>query len=138
MTKAELIDAYEDWLLQYHWHLFATLTFRTSASISKANRLFLRWIKEMRDADGDNDFRWARVTEYGAFGDNLHFHALIGGLRDGCKWPWVLRWDELAGDSWISYYIACGGGIRYMLKGANPDRDFDFDADFGEVNEVQK
>jgi hypothetical protein len=112
MNKSELIDAYESWLLQYRWNLFATLTFRTSPSLSKAKRLFLNWINEMRDADSAHDFRWARVTERGAFGDHLHFHVLIGGLRDGCKWPWVLLWQDLAGDCWISYFRPSGGAVR--------------------------
>lgn len=138
MDKEELIDAYEDWLRQFRWKLFANLTFRRPPSISKANRIFLTWIDAMRSKDGASDFRWVRITERGAFGDNLHFHSLIGGLRNGCKWPWILLWDELAGDSLILYFRPSLGGIRYMLKGVDPNRDFDFEADFGIHGGVQK
>ncbi len=81
----------------------------------------------MKREDGADYFRWVRVTERGSFGDNLHFHVLIGGLRDRSKWPWILRWEELAGDCIISYYRPFAGGIRYMLKTASPDRDFEIE-----------
>lgn len=127
MTKDQLISAYEDWLSQRRWSLFGTLTFRGSPSSSRADRIFRRWISEMRQNDGTASFRWVRVTECGAFGDNLHFHILVGGLRNGSKWPWLLRWNELAGSADIFYYHPYAGGIRYMLKTAHPDRDFEIE-----------
>lgn len=127
MTKEQLIDAYADWLSEQRWGLFGTLTFRGSPSPSRADRIFRRWISEMKESDGTNRFRWVRVTEYGAFGDNLHFHILVGGLRDGSKWPWLLRWGELAGSADIFYYVPYAGGLRYMLKTARPDRDFEIE-----------
>jgi hypothetical protein len=127
VTKQELIDAYEDWLSSYHWSLFGTLTFRESPSSARADRLFRHWISEMKQTDGTDSFHWVRVTEHGSFGDNLHFHVLIGGLRDGSKFPWMLRWDELAGSADIFYYRPYAGGMRYMLKTARPDCDFEID-----------
>lgn len=127
VNKIELIDAYEEWLSEQSWGLFGTLTFRGSPSSSQADRIFRRWISEMKQADGTTNFRWVRVTEHGSFGDNLHFHVLIGGLRNGSKWPWMLRWDELAGSADIFYYRVHAGGIRYMLKTADPDRDFEIE-----------
>ena len=129
MTKKELIDAYEDWFSKYHWSLIGTLTFRGSPSSSRADRIFRRWISEMKQGDGTNKFHWVRVTEHGSFGDNLHYHVVIGGLRDGSKWPWMLRWDELAGSADIFYYRPYAGGLAYMLKTARPDRDFEIDFD---------
>jgi hypothetical protein len=127
MNKANLIDAYESWLNQFRWSLYGTLTFRGSPSATTADRIFRQWISEMKQEDGAKDFRWFRVTEHGAYGDNLHFHAVIGGLRDGSKWPWMLRWDELAGSADIFYYRPYAGGLPYMLKTARPDRDFEIE-----------
>jgi hypothetical protein len=129
MNKAEIIEAYEEWLNRYQWNLFGTLTFRDSPSSLKADRIFRRWISEMKSDDGTNGFRWVRVTEHGSFADNLHFHIVIGGLRVGCKWPWLLRWDELAGSADIFYYRPHAGGLSYMLKTARPDREFEIDFD---------
>ncbi len=127
MNRDELIGAYESWLNQFHWSLYCTLTFRSAPSSSKADRIFRQWISEMKEEDGRDDFRWVRITEHGACGDNLHFHAVIGGLHNGSKWPWMLRWDELAGSADIFYYRPYAGGIPYMLKTVHPNRDFEID-----------
>lgn len=125
MTKSELIDAYEEWLDGLKWLWFATLTFRGSPSPRKANDLFHVWISEIRKREGTDAFSWVRVAERGSSREHLHFHVLVAGLRDPCKWDWVLRWEKLAGDSMIFYYQRGRGGIRYMLKEAEPGRDFD-------------
>jgi hypothetical protein len=92
-----------------------------------ANRIFRKWISEIEDEDGARNFHWFRVTERGAYGDNLHFHVLVGGLRSGSKYPWIVRWNELAGDALITYYFRSGGATKYIVKTARPDRDFDID-----------
>ena len=127
MTKDELIFAYDKWLSARRWNWFATLTFRGSPSLNKADRLFRVWISEIRQREGTRTFSWVRVTERGANSDNVHFHALVGGLNNPCKWDWILRWNELAGESAIFYYQPFRGGIRYMLKEARPNRDFDIE-----------
>jgi hypothetical protein len=138
MTRDDLIGAYESWLSEHRWGLFATLTFRGFPSAAKADRIFRQWISEMRLQDGRSDFRWVRVTERGACGDNLHFHVLIGGLHDGSKWPWLLRWDELAGNADIFYYRHHAAGIRYMLKEVHPDRDFEIEIELPPIAEPRR
>ena len=155
MTRDKLIAGYAEWLEQYHWTLFATLTFRGFPSPSRANLIFRKWISEMKEQEDEKDFHWVRVTEYGAFQDqdNVHYHALIGGLRDVCRWHWLRRWDKLAGDSTLTYYRRdyCSdhgipqsllnaehpqrptGAIPYMLKTAHPDRDFEIDFELAPI-----
>jgi hypothetical protein len=127
MNRKDVIDGYEEWLKRFRWSLFGVLTFRRLLPSSRAKRLFHQWIDEMRRADGAADFRWVCVTERGSFGDYLHFHILIGGLRVGSKWPWLFRWNEMAGECWLSYYHSRDGGLRYMLKKARPGHDFEID-----------
>lgn len=128
ITAEQLIVGYSQWLLRFRWNFFGVLTFRNrSLSLSKADRVFRQWISELEDADGTANFRWFRVTERGAFGDNLHFHVLVGGLRNGSRVPWVARWNELAGDALITYHFRSGGAAKYIVKTARPDRDFEID-----------
>jgi hypothetical protein len=128
VTREDLICAYADWLSSFEWIFFGTLTFREpEISLRKANQLFDRWIHEIEAAEGTKDFRWVRVAERGAFGDNLHFHCLVGGLRNGSKWNWLLRWKEMAGEAFISYYFRGGGATRYMLKTLRPGHDFEIE-----------
>jgi hypothetical protein len=134
MNKKELIDGYEQLLSRYQWVWFGTLTFRRrDIKFWLANEVFWQWIVEIQNAEGIEDngskheFHWFRVTEYGAFRNNLHFHILVGGLKNPSKWPWVLRWQELAGDADIFYFIPSRGGIRYLLKTADPKTDFEIE-----------
>ena len=130
MTRDELISGYVEWLSRYRWVWFGTLTFRIpDLPTWKANRIFKQWISEIEAEDGADDFHWFRVTEHGAYRDNLHFHVLVGGLRNGSKWPWLLRWNELAGDASLTYYLRSGGASQYIVKTARPDRDFEIDFD---------
>ena len=127
MNTKQLIDGYEEWLTRFNWAWFGTLTFRDYPTLNRANSLFKKWISEIEKEDGTSDFRWFRVTERGAFNDNIHFHVLVGGLRKGSKWPWIFRWEELAGGSSIAYYFRSGGAARYVVKTAQPGRDFEID-----------
>jgi hypothetical protein len=126
--QQQLIEAYVDWLSPHPWTFIGTLTFRKQPSPYRADRLFRSWIDAMRKAEGTSTFSWFRVKETGAFGDNLHFHVLVGGLRNASKWPWMLLWDKLAGEANLSYFVTHLGGIRYILKSVRPDQPFDFDA----------
>jgi hypothetical protein len=128
--QQELIQGYVDWLSPYRWNLLGTLTFRKQPSSYRADRLFSTWIDAIRKAEGTSAFCWFRVKELGAFGDNFHFHVLVGGLRNPSKFPWMLLWDELAGEANLSYFVTHLGGIRYILKSVQPDQPFDFDACF--------
>lgn len=132
MKREELVDAYEEWLSRYDWEWFGSLTFRGYPRRAKAERLFNQWTSEVRRAEGASDFRVVRVGEVGSAGDNLHFHVLVGGLRPGrsdarTRMRWTRRWFELAGDALIGTFDEERGGIRYVLKSLEPDRDFDID-----------
>jgi len=126
----QLIEGYVEWLSEYRWCWFATLTFREpSISRWRATKLCEKWIGELHKADGAEDFHWFRTMELGANRDHLHFHVLIGGLNNGSKWPWVLRWNEIAGDCLISY-APSGRAIDYLLKEFRPDSSDECHCDF--------
>lgn len=130
MNVEKLREGYLEWLSWYKWQWFATLTFRGSPSFSKADRIFRLWIDEIRSAVGTGYFSWFRVTERGAFSDNLHFHLLVAGMRDSSKWHWFFRWEELAGEADIAYFISSGGALEYSLKTLRTDADFEVEYEF--------
>lgn len=130
-TKNKLIDDYDEWLSRFKWQWLATLTFwQSNISPSRADDLFDRWIFQLQDAEGTRNFHWFRVTERGANGDHLRFHCLVGGLENASKWPWLLLWDELAGDCLISYRCPFGGTLRYLLKEVRSDHDLAIECDY--------
>ncbi len=126
MTKQELIDGYVEFLGRYSWDLIATLTFRGYPSVFKARRRFDEWISSVEEKVGTRSFRWVRVTETGAYGDNVHFHLLLGGLRSKSL-RWILLWQQLAGFADIAPFDPNRGGIRYMFKTIRPGQDFDLE-----------
>jgi hypothetical protein len=131
MTRDELEDSYATWLAQRSWDWFATLTFRGYPPLAKANRLFKVWICELKEANGSPQFATFRVKEGGSSGENIHFHVLVGGLRDRSeRLRWIRRWWQLAGDARISYFRKHQNGIRYILKTLNLEEDFDITLDF--------
>ncbi len=136
MRRGELKDGYAEWLSRFAWDWFCTLTFRGYPSRSKANKCFHRWISELRVAQGTENFRWFRVTEYGCTGENVHFHLLVGGLRWKSINRWAFRWSVLAGEPDISPFKRDRGAIQYIIKGVLPHRHFEID--FHLLPEIRK
>ena len=67
----QLKDAYAEWLSEYRWDWFATLKAdQGRPSHRRAQHLFDRWIETLEQREGGRHFRWVRVIEHGANGDN--------------------------------------------------------------------
>jgi hypothetical protein len=126
IERSSLIAGHIEWLETFAWQWFCTLTFRGYASAWRADRCFDKWISELRAAEGTPGFGWYRVTEMGATGQDLHFHAFIAGLRNRYlaeRMEWMKRWIELAGSADITTYSPGKGGPAYVLKCLNPDHE---------------
>jgi hypothetical protein len=126
-SKDALVAEYKQWLSPFPWQLFATLTFRRRPTASRADRAFETWIQAIKKAEGTASFCWFRVKEFGAFHDNLHFHAIVGGLAYPSKFPWIELWEKLAGEAHISYFVAYFGAIDYVLKELDLNESFPCD-----------
>jgi hypothetical protein len=127
-SRQQLIDAYADWLSNWSWDWFGTLTHRGFPCRKTVQRKFDLWIADLRREHGTQQFRYVSVVESGAHADNFHLHVLIGGLRKRIRpFPhgWRDRWQEIAGQAVIGKYDPNQGGIRYLLKTLLPDRDFE-------------
>lgn len=139
MTRDELMEGYVELLQRFKWNFFGTLLFSIpDISPRRANRVFHQWISEMKNEDGTKKFRWFRVTERGAFGDHFHFHILVGGLKEGSRLPWLVRWEQLAGHAVLTYHRRSGGATRYILKTLRPGHDFEIDFDLSRADSKKK
>ena len=123
----EWLEAYIDWLGQYWWQWFVTLTFPGYPGGKKAEKKFDVWKSQLQSEIGAEDFRFVRVMERGAYGDNVHFHCVFGGLNLSGRnllRAWEKRWADITGgEASIQHYDANQAGIRYMLKSLRPDED---------------
>lgn len=80
MRKSEnLQDIWGQWLSEWNWEWFVTLTFREEVGIVKAERLWRRWIRELNEAFGDR-VGYFRVMEWHRNRKVPYFHALILNL----------------------------------------------------------
>lgn len=113
-----LLHAWTQFLSQWKWDWFATLTFRfddTSARSIKtkvrhplihperANKVFRLWVSKMnRSLYGPRWAKycagawWVRAEEFQRRG-MLHYHALLGGVSDLRRLTWMDEWEKLAG-----------------------------------------
>jgi hypothetical protein len=135
VTKQQLIDAYADWLGEWDWDWFGTLTHPGYPSRHKLEQKFNGWISELEKEQGTRNFRYAMVMERGAYGDNKHIHVLVGGLKRKVRrfpWPWRDRWQKVAGQAVVGLFDPRQGGIRYLLKTLLPDNDFEITMKFQE------
>lgn len=122
-------DSYANFISEWDWQWFATLTFRGLASKSRAERRFEEWINTLKCEVGHTRFRYVRVTERGETA-GLHFHLLVGGLRNTSPNRWIRLWEKLGGDAQIEAFDEEKNGIRYILKTLSPDGDIDIEFEF--------
>ena len=122
--KSSLAAGYEEWLTDFGWEWFCTLTYRGYPPATKATRTLKQWLAELRSGNGLSHFGYFFVPESGASSENHHWHGLVLGLRDRTeRLSWLQRWQELAGNAQIAYFHADGNGISYMLKHVRPGTD---------------
>jgi hypothetical protein len=116
------------WLTLYSWDWFATLTFSQKqfrVRPALAWRVLESYLGELAawTDSGGGCFRAFAAQEFGAEGDNAHFHLLVGGLLpDTFARSWWKFWKEGLGRARIDAYDpALGAGYyvsKYLLKDA--------------------
>jgi hypothetical protein len=122
VDRAGLRDAWIAFLGRWEWEWFCTFTFRDMVHpeaadkrfrllLSEANRVLYghRWHKH------GGGLRWVRALEYQKR-DVIHYHALVGGVRDLRRLTWMDRWYELAGIARIEPITTTAAVVRYVSK----------------------
>lgn len=127
--------AYADWLAEYPWNWFCTLTFANPPHPEKAEKCFGYWIHQInqllhgrRYQKNDRSIYWALALEYHKSGV-IHFHALLGDSPDInlqlTRKHAKQLWEDLAGWSrirridhrlravtgYVSKYVTKGGEL---------------------------
>src|SRR5439155_1099147 len=111
----QLSEAWGQFLLQFSWDWFVTLTFRDSVGSFRAHRLFGHFVRDLEKAAGIPIF-WFRADEIGPHGGRFHIHALIGNVAHLRRMSWVDRWDRLAGYARILPFNSKRGAAYYCAK----------------------
>ena len=137
-----LADAWRDFLGEFPWEWFCTLTFRDSVHPEAAFKTFRYWIALLnaeewgrrwrRRTDARGGVHWVCALEWQKRGV-LHFHALVGadravqGARQDVLYRhdrrrWAQKWDDLAGFARIDLIEDCEQAVhgyvsKYVAKG---------------------
>ena len=77
----QLAEAWGQFLSQYPWDWFVTLTFREPVGSFRAHRLFGYFVRDLEKAAGVPIF-WFRADEIGPNGGRFHIHALVGNVEN--------------------------------------------------------
>jgi len=105
--------AWGDWLANFTWDYFVTLTFTYEPSSESALREFKRWIRRIEQR-ARRGFTWFYALERGG-SDLLHFHVLLSGLSDLSTSEIKTAWR--GGRIHIAAYDQSKKGTQYVTKG---------------------
>jgi len=111
----QLTVAWGQFLTEFSWDWFLTLTFRDWVGSFRAHRLFGFFVRDIEKAAGMPIF-WFRVDEIGTHGGRFHIHALIGNVAHLRRLTWMDRWHDLAGIARILPFNAKRGAAYYCAK----------------------
>lgn len=110
-----LSQAWGQFLSQFSWDWFVTLTFRDWVKSFRAHRLFGYFVRDLEQAAGQPIF-WFRADEIGPQGGRFHLHALVGNVGHLRRMFWVDYWNELAGFARILPFSPRSGAAYYCAK----------------------
>jgi hypothetical protein len=113
--KQQLAVEWGEFLSQFEWDWFVTLTFRDWVKSFRAHRLFDLFVRELEKAAGQRIF-YFRVDEIGPQGGRFHLHALIGNVAHLRRMFWMDYWDKLAGHARILPFSSRRGAAFYVAK----------------------
>jgi hypothetical protein len=117
-----LQEAWINWLGQWRWEWYCTLTFRDEVHPEAAEKRFRTFVKHInRSLYGPRWYkhgqgiRWVRALEYQRRGV-IHFHALLAGADDLPPRRWTATWHELAGFAKIEPIESPAAVLHYVSK----------------------
>jgi hypothetical protein len=118
--QSNLVVAYGDFLHQWAWDQYATLTFGRKQSEANCIRLYNQFINSLgRTTHGR--VGWVRADEkrWSGFGSPevpLHFHSLLKYQHAPAREAVAALWKSMAGDALIESYRSGGGAAYYIAK----------------------
>lgn len=134
IDRRQLQDTFGNWLSQYPWNFWATLTFRFKVEKTlNAKRYFHRWLSQVSKKYGVRPSYFFAV-EFFASGESNHIHSLLYLPHNDLfhKNPYIepawRMWFERYGRARIEVYDPGKGARYYLAKYITKDiHDWDFE-----------
>jgi hypothetical protein len=135
--QTPLVEAWGDFLSNYRWSWFVTLTFREETKSFAGIRKFNAIIRALEKATG-RSVPYFRADQYGDINGRFHFHALIANVEDLRRLTWMDWWNEFNGYALIEPFDPTLGApwycSRYMMK---PNAEYDLGGDLASIQIFQ-
>jgi len=110
-----LTEAWGQFLGQFEWDWFVSLTFREEVPTFRAHRLVRWYTSDLEKAAGVPIF-WFRADEYGERLGRFHIHLLIGNVGHLRRLNWMDEWNRRAGYARILPFEKTKGAAFYCAK----------------------
>jgi hypothetical protein len=114
-TRRQLREAWGQFLSQFQWDWFVSLTFRDEVPTFRAYRILGRFLRDLEAAAGVPIY-WFRADEYGARLGRFHMHLLIGNVAHLRRLYWMDEWNRRAGYARILPFDDSKGAVFYVAK----------------------
>ena len=110
-----LSDALGDFLGQYHWDWYVTLTFAGDVKTFTARNRCSTWLRSLEKA-ADHPIAWFRGDEYGEKFGKFHMHLLIANVAHLHRFTWMKRWEARNGFARIFEFDSSKGAAYYVAN----------------------
>ncbi|MGA2979620.1 MAG: hypothetical protein ABSD76_08520 [Terriglobales bacterium] len=135
--KSQLAEGWGQFLSQFPWDWFATLTFREEVKSFSAHRLFARFARGIERA-AEQPIFWFRADEIGSRLGRFHIHALFGNVSHLRRLFWMDRWSDVAGYARILPFNDKRGAAYYCAKYlTKQDGDWEMSANINAFQQYQ-
>ena len=128
-----LVEVWGDFLSNYRWSWFATLTFREETKSFAGLRKFNAFIGALERAT-KRSVPFFRADQLGDINGRFHIHALIANVEDLRRLTWMDWWKEINGFAKIEPFDPSKGApwycSRYLMK---RDSEYDLGGDFSTI-----
>ncbi len=91
-----LAEGWGDFLGQFEWDWFVTLTFEGDVKTFTARNRCNEWLKSVGRAAGQPIY-WFRGDQYGERLGKFHMHLLVGNVAHLHRFTWMDRWKDRNG-----------------------------------------
>jgi hypothetical protein len=108
-----LSDSWGDFLGQFHWDWFVTLTFEGDVKTFTARNRCNAWLRSLEKAAGQ-PIAWFRGDEYGEKFGKFHMHLLISNVAELHRFTWMARWKARNGIARIFPFDPTRGAAFYV------------------------
>jgi hypothetical protein len=120
------VEDYVEFINQYSWDWYATLTYRNSISPRHAWHIFNDWKLELKkDLNHGISYFWVRDLLDWDY--HPHLHIFLSGTKGSDSNVWEQRWQQIAGWANIELYNPERGASYYLAtKWLNDKADIKF------------